>query len=147
MKQERTPFLILGLAALAAVSTPALLLMPRQTPQAPAASPQTPGERMQPIVVPDAPQMGDIVARKPFGDANPLATPTPEAADEGNEGPDLAGIVGRFPRHASAMVRIGRGKTRTLSPGQSIDGWKLVSLTPTRATFRRGDRRVVRRVD
>lgn len=146
MKQERTPFVILGLAALVAVGAPTLLLMPRQV-ATPAARPAGPSERMQPIVVPDAPQMGDIVARKPFGDAKPQATPTPEAVDEGNEGPDLAGIVGRFPRHASAMVRIGRGKTRTLSPGQSIDGWKLVSLTPTRATFRRGDRRVVRRVN
>jgi hypothetical protein len=147
MTRDATPLLIVGAAALAAIAAPALLLTPRAiAPETQATGP----ERTQPIVVSDSPQMGGIVARRPFGDTRPLVqadSGADAATDKRDDGPDLAGIVGRFPRHAQAMVRIGQGRTRTLSPGQSIDGWKLVTLTPSRATFRRGSRRVVRRVN
>ena len=141
MKPDRTPVLIVGGAVLAALVVPLWLLRVGGAPP-----PTAPPPRPAPMLVADAAAVDKAVARRPFGDTRPPATPEAETAPT-DDGPDLAGIVGRFPRSGRAMVRIGRGRTRALKVGDRIDGWRLTALTPARATFRRGDRRVVRRVD
>ena len=68
-----------------------------------------------------------------------------EEADVGGgsgDAPALVGIVGRLPDAAVAMVRRASGGTRTLAPGESVDGWRLESLAATAALFVKGDRRV-----
>ena len=53
------------------------------------------------------------------------------------DAPELLGVVGRLGRDAVALVR-GSDGTRTLSPGDSIDGWQLRSLAIDAAYFTRG---------
>lgn len=62
----------------------------------------------------------------------------PPAADAlPADAPQLLGVVGRLGRDAVALVR-GSAGTRTLSPGDSIDGWQLRSLAIDAAYFTRG---------
>ncbi|MEH3040203.1 MAG: hypothetical protein PGN21_09075 [Sphingomonas paucimobilis] len=62
----------------------------------------------------------------------------PPAADAlPTDAPQLLGVVGRLGRDAVALVRGAEG-TRTLSPGDSIDGWQLRSLAIDAAYFTRG---------
>lgn len=62
----------------------------------------------------------------------------PPAADAlPADAPQLLGVVGRLGRDAVALVR-GSVGTRTLSPGDSIDGWQLRSLAIDAAYFTRG---------
>lgn len=63
---------------------------------------------------------------------------TPPAADAlPEDAPVLLGVVGRLGRDAVALVRGAEG-TRTLSPGDSVDGWQLRSLAIDAAYFTRG---------
>ena len=142
MRRERTPALITAGAAIAAIVVPAMMLRPARV-----AAPVT-GERPRPIVVADAPALASAIARHPFGVDRPdAATPEPIDTTLPGPAPDLAGIVGRFPDDAVAMVRIGSGRTQTLAVGGTIGGWRLDSLSPKRATFTRSDRQVVRTVE
>lgn len=62
----------------------------------------------------------------------------PPAADAlPDDAPVLLGVVGRLGRDAVALVR-GTEGTRTLSPGDSVDGWQLRSLAIDAAYFTRG---------
>lgn len=62
----------------------------------------------------------------------------PPAADAlPTDAPFLLGVVGRLGRDAVALVRGAEG-TRSLSPGDSIDGWQLRSLAIDAAYFTRG---------
>ncbi|MGN7159305.1 hypothetical protein [Sphingomonas sp. SAFR-052] len=62
----------------------------------------------------------------------------PPAADAlPDDAPVLLGVVGRLDRDAVALVRGAEG-TRSLSPGDSIDGWQLRSLAIDAAYFTRG---------
>lgn len=63
------------------------------------------------------------------------AAPPPDA-------PVLAGVVGRLPHDAVAMVRDDDGRTRILAVGQSHRGWRLESLSGDAALFRRGTQHV-----
>lgn len=55
--------------------------------------------------------------------------------------PPLAGIVGRLPDDAVALIKIPSGRTRTLAVGAVFDGWTLSSLDADEAVFdRRGQR-------
>ncbi|WP_414900865.1 hypothetical protein ACMT1E_13440 [Sphingomonas flavalba] len=137
---DRTPTLIVGAAALAALAVPLWLLRVGGAPP-----PTAPLPRPATMQVADAVPLDRLAARHPFGNTRPPAVETDTAQTD--DGPDLAGIVGRFPRAGRAMVRIGGGRTRTLKVGDRVDGWRLIALTSSRATFRRGDRRVVRRVE
>ena len=136
---DRTPGLIVGAAVVAALAVPLWLMRVGGTPP-----PAAPPPRPAPMLVADAVPLDRLAARHPFGNTRP---PAAEATAQTDDGPDLAGIVGRFPRAGRAMVRIGSGRTRTLKVGDRVDGWRLIALTPSRATFRRGDRRVVRTVE
>ncbi|KQM33119.1 hypothetical protein [Sphingomonas sp. Leaf10] len=64
-----------------------------------------------------------------------FAPPTADALP--GDAPVLLGVVGRLGRDAVAMVRGAEG-TRTLSPGDSVDGWQLRSLAIDAAYFTRG---------
>ncbi len=69
--------------------------------------------------------------------AHPLfAAPVIESAPPA-DAPQLIGIVGRLGRDAVALVR-GSDGTRTLAPGDSVDGWQLRSLAIDAAYFTRG---------
>lgn len=108
-----------------------------------------------------APEGGDVPATR--RGAAPLDAPPPGAAltaiyargllayplDAGNDraampadAPQLSGIVGRIDRDAVALVRAADGSTRTLAPGESIDGWRLESLALDAAFFTRGGQRL-----
>ncbi len=64
-----------------------------------------------------------------------FAPPAAEAAPD--DAPQLLGVAGRLGRDAVAMVR-GTAGTRTLAPGDSIDGWQLRALSIDAAYFTRG---------
>jgi len=64
-----------------------------------------------------------------------FAAPATDALPD--DAPQLLGVVGRLGRDAVALVRGAEG-TRTLSPGDSIDGWQLRSLAIDAAYFTRG---------
>lgn len=121
--------LITGLAVALAFALPGWLLYRAQPalPTLPA-----PGETVLPVAAPDA-----VPSRRLFLD--PLS---PALTTQAEDAPQLVGIVGRLPDNAIAMVRSEDGRTATLSPGQSHEGWTLVSLSPDAALFAKGARRV-----
>lgn len=55
--------------------------------------------------------------------------------------PELIGIAGRLPDDAVALVRLPDGATRDLRIGESINGWRLISIAADRAGFARGVQR------
>ena len=63
-------------------------------------------------------------------------------ASTASEGPQLVGIVGRLPDDAVALVRQTDGRTKSLRPGEAIDGWTLASLAADAAAFTRGAERL-----
>ncbi|PZO74521.1 MAG: hypothetical protein DI632_13245 [Sphingomonas hengshuiensis] len=114
--------LIAGAAVIALAVPPWLLREPARRAPAPAA----PAALAAPPV---PPPLRATFARALF--APPAADALPDDA------PQLLGIVGRLGRDAVALVRGAEG-TRTLSPGDSIDGWQLRSLAIDAAYFTRG---------
>jgi hypothetical protein len=121
--------LLFGLAAALALAVPAWLLY-RAQPALP--SLPAPGETVLPVTAPDAEP-----SRRLFLD--PLS---PAQAAQAEDAPQLVGVVGRLPDNAIAMVRSRDGKTATLAPGQSHEGWTLLTLSTDAALFAKGDRRV-----
>ncbi|MFZ3484715.1 hypothetical protein [Sphingomonas sp. 3-13AW] len=115
-------------AALVAAAMPALLL---RAP-VPAAAPAQ-GE--PPLGAPrEAPPLAAAFTRPVFAAS---AEATPAVADA----PVLVGVVGRLMHDAVALVRTADGSTRTLGPGESVDGWRLESLAADAAYFTRGNQR------
>lgn len=121
--------LLTGLAAALALAVPVWLLY-RAQPSLP--SLPAPGDTILPVAAPDAEP-----SRRLF--AEPLS---PAQAAQAEDAPQLVGVVGRLPDNAIAMVRSRDGKTATLAPGQSHEGWTLVTLSPDAALFAKGARRV-----
>lgn len=114
--------LLAGAVLLALVVPPWLL---REPVRSIAATPA-----MLPLAAPAAPPpLRAAFARALF--AAPAADALPADA------PQLLGVVGRLGRDAVALVR-GSSGTRTLSPGDSVDGWQLRSLAIDAAYFTRG---------
>jgi hypothetical protein len=62
-------------------------------------------------------------------------------AQAAGDAPQLLGIAGRLNRDAVALVRTGDGATRSMAPGERVDGWLLETLSADAALFRRGNRR------
>ncbi|MCH4892090.1 hypothetical protein GO308_03065 [Sphingomonas sp. SFZ2018-12] len=77
--------------------------------------------------------------------SRPLFAPDRSVIGDGvpADAPALVGVVGRIDRDAVALVREagGTGAARALAVGESIDGWRLVSLTIDAAYFERAGRR------
>ena len=115
----------LALSGAAAVLMPALLLMPAGVPAPTRAAAAAP-----PLAPPPPPPVAALYRRALFG---PAAEPTLPA-----DAPALLGIAGRIDADAVAMVRTAGGETRTLRPGDSVDGWRLEALAADAASFVRG---------
>lgn len=114
--------LLAGAVLVALAVPPWLLREPGQAAQAPVALP--------PLATPATPPpLRAAFARTLFAPSAADALPA--------DAPQLLGVVGRLGRDAVAMVRGSEG-TRTLSPGDSIDGWQLRSLAIDAAFFTRG---------
>jgi hypothetical protein len=83
------------------------------------------------------------------GRTAPAPPPSPEqlaaqaAAPAAQPLPKLVGVVSRARGRGIALVRSSSGQTVTLSPGESVDGWRLVGIGRDRATFAaNGEKRV-----
>lgn len=115
-------------AALVAAVMPALLLRPAPASEATAPAPP-------PLAAPpETPPLAAAFTRPLFaagaGDVQPAV-----------DAPALVGVVGRLMHDAVALVRTADGSTRTLAPGESVDGWRLESLAADAAYFTRGNQR------
>ena len=115
----------LGASAAVAVLTPALLLIPVAAPP-----PARPAAAAPPLAPPPLPPPEALYRRMLFGVEAAPAVP--------GDAPELLGIVGRIDADAVAMVRAGDGSTRSLRPGESVDGWRLEALAADAASFARG---------
>ncbi|WP_448503199.1 hypothetical protein [Sphingomonas sp.] len=120
--------LALGAAALWALAVPIWALSDR------AHQLSTPS----PAVIADTPPptMALALERPLFG-----AVEAEAEAEAAGDAPQLLGIAGRLNRDAVALVRAGDGATRSMAPGERVDGWRLESLSADAALFRRGNRR------
>ncbi|PVX30455.1 hypothetical protein [Sphingomonas pokkalii] len=122
----RPQAIVLAVAAVSAVAMPLLLLLPPAAPQ----------RRVQPSLPPLS-----VAAEPPLVrvfDRPLFAASAGDAAALPPDAPQLTGIVGRLGSDAVAMVRTAQGQNRTLTIGDSIDGWKLESLAIDAALFSRG---------
>ncbi|WCT72883.1 hypothetical protein PQ455_14745 [Sphingomonas naphthae] len=132
-----TPALVA--AGLLLVATPVALIGLRTLPAA-APLPIAP----DPIRPSPAAALDRAMARSLFmaGAAEDVAEPEEADTADTGDAPALVGIVGRLPDRAVAMVRRASGGTRTLAPGESVDGWRIEALSAGAALFVKGDRRV-----
>jgi len=130
MALNRTDRIALGIAGMFALALPAALLWPGSTRPAPATRA---AERA--VTAPPVPEIAAVYERPLF------------AVAEGGEAlpsdaPALVGIAGRLDKDAVALVRLNDGSARSLSVGESVDGWRLESLAIDAAFFTRGRERV-----
>lgn len=121
---RRKEALALAGAVAFAITMPAWLLAPApRSNSSPASQP--------PLATPAAsPPLRSAFARPLFLIAEPQATPS--------DAPQLVGVVGRLGKDAVALVRGSDGTSRTLAPGESMEGWRLQSLAIDAAYFIRG---------
>lgn len=61
--------------------------------------------------------------------------PALEAQPQSAPAPTLVGLVSRRRGKSVAIVKNANGETKTLTPGQSSDGWQLVAVGKTNARF------------
>lgn len=113
-------------AALAAVALPALLLRPA-TSELPRSQ-----RALPPLVAPAEPPLTHVFDRPLF------TAPAVEGETLPADAPQLTGIVGRLGSDAVALVRTAQGSSRSLAIGDSVDGWRLESLSIDAALFSRG---------
>lgn len=126
---RRAQWIALGLAATTAVGMPLWLLRP--------AGPSQPvqARALPPLAAGEPAPLTQVFDRPPFAAA---------VADEASvpaDAPQLTGIVGRLGSDAVALVRTAGGQSRSLAIGDSVDGWKLESLSIDAALFSRGGQR------
>ncbi len=119
-----------AVAALLAVGLPAWLLSPLRYSAPPPGRPA--------VARPQASADASLVAGSKLfrAEADGATTHMPEDA------PELAGIIGRPPHDAVALIRSDGGGTRTLAPGQSFQGWRLEAVSAEAALFSRGPRQI-----
>lgn len=125
----RAQLLALGAAALASVALPIALLQPgaTRTIRTPHALPQ--------LSAPAEPPLTHVFDRPLF------TAPATESETLPADAPQLTGIVGRLGSDAVALVRTAQGSSRSLAIGDSVDGWRLESLSIDAALFSRGGQR------
>lgn len=127
-----------ALAGLAVLALPPLMLGVRSVPDEPARLVRA----GKPPTAPPAPPLDAAFERPLFVASAPVPVAEPDAAAaDGFDRPELVGIAGRLNRDAVALVRSADGGTRTLSVGDSVDGWRLESLAIDAALFVRGGER------
>lgn len=122
--------LLTGCAAVAAAVLWALTLWPS------GASPRPTASDTGPILPRPVPPGQDFERRLFHPVLNHIRAASPPDA------PVLAGIAGRLPNDAIAMVRDDSGAIRMLAIGQRYRGWRLDSLSVDAALFTRGTQRV-----
>lgn len=72
----------------------------------------------------------------PFVDDLTMGEPEEaQIAEQVTPVPTLVGLVSKKHGKAVAIVKTNDGKTKTLTAGQSSDGWRLVSVSKNDATF------------
>lgn len=125
----RPEWAALGAAAVLAIGTPVVLLLPGKADKTPRAAPIP-----APIGAGTMPPLARAYERPLFGTSEPAAAPV--------DAPQLVGIAGRLNVDAVALVKSSDGTTRTLKVGESVDGWSLASLAIDAAFFTRGGERV-----
>lgn len=125
MALNRRARIALGAGAAVAALTPALLLIPPAATPPPRAA-----AAASALAPPPPPPVAALYRRSLFGPAAEVAAPA--------DAPRLLGIAGRIDTDAVAMVRTVAGETRSLRPGDSVDGWRLEALAADAASFVRG---------
>lgn len=135
-------WLFLGLSALLMIAVPWWLLS-RQPENIPAVQPLfitkvKPQEIVQISALTDKPIFN--AERAPLSFAGEMVEDEAllagqEAAPQAMPKPTLVGLVSRRRGKSVAIVKDSDGQTKTLAPGQSADGWKLVSVGKTNARF------------
>ncbi|GAA0736494.1 hypothetical protein CA233_00485 [Sphingomonas sp. ABOLD] len=125
----RAQIIALTAAALSAVALPVALLRPSATPAVRAQ------HALPPLSAPDEPPLGHVFGRPLF------TAPGGESETLPADAPQLTGIVGRLGSDAVALVRTAQGTSRSLAIGDSVDGWRLESLSIDAALFSRGGQR------
>ncbi|OAN57255.1 hypothetical protein [Sphingomonas sp. TDK1] len=126
---SRRQGLALALAAIVAVAMPAMLLRPGTPP------PAVPARAVRSLEIGGRPPLAHAYDRALFAATAAEEAPLPADA------PQLTGIVGRLGTDAVALVRTAQGSSRSLALGDSVDGWKLESLSIDAALFSRGGQR------
>lgn len=127
---SRNAAIALTCAAIWSIALP-VLMSPGGVP-----APNPPQPPQKPIAAPPTAQLAASYRRDLFA-------PAGGDTDSATEGaPELLGIAGRLSQDAVAMVRGSDGATRSLKPGEGVDGWRLAALAPDAAFFTRGNRRV-----
>ncbi|WP_245824572.1 hypothetical protein [Sphingomonas azotifigens] len=119
----------MGLAVMTAVGMPLWLLRPAATMHAGQA------RSLPPLAAGDPAPLTHVFDRPLF------AAAVAEEAALPADAPQLTGIVGRLGSDAVALVRAAGGQSRSLAIGDSVDGWKLESLSIDAALFSRGGQR------
>lgn len=124
----KAPVVLLSIVA--AIVLPAWLLWPAGDVTTPALREGAP---IVPSHLPDDAGSGRRLFLDPIGSAT---------AQTFDDAPVLAGIAGRLPHDAVAMVRNADGTTHIVAIGQAHEGWRLEALAPDAALFVRGARRL-----
>lgn len=130
MAMKRMRLAVLGGAALVALAIPTLALWPWPVSLPPAMPGEDRPVTARPVAAVAAVYERDLFAAAEGEQAGPA------------DAPALVGIAGRINRDAVAMVRLADGGSRSLSVGESVDGWRLESLAIDAAFFTRGRERV-----
>lgn len=97
----------------------------------------------RPATVPPLPPLAAPSEASPLAAAftRPLFAASAGDTTAAPDAPALVGVVGRLNQDAVALVRTADGNTRTLAPGESVDGWRLESLAADAGYFTRGNQR------
>ncbi|MBV9994444.1 MAG: hypothetical protein JO127_04445 [Caulobacteraceae bacterium] len=93
--------------------------------------------RAKPISLPALPDYPAVLAAPLFAPDRQPGGSGDQAAGEGGMGGYAALGVATGGSAATAVVSAPGGKIVTLRPGDSVDDWKLVSVSPTRLAFER----------
>ena len=125
----RAQSIALTTAALSAVALPVALLRSSATPAVRAQ------HALPALSAPAEPPLTHVFDRPLF------IAPAAESAALPADAPQLTGIVGRLGSDAVALVRTAQGSSRSLAIGDSVDGWRLESLSIDAALFSRGGQR------
>ena len=98
--------------------------------------------RFAPPSMPAAPVIRPVIATPPARRLFGGAVDDPAIADTAAGAPVVAGIVGRLPDAAVALVRDADGRSRSVAIGGTSGGWRLEGLAADSAVFARGAERV-----
>jgi len=136
-------WIILGVAALLMVAVPWILLS--RQPEAPLEKPPLVITKVKPQDIVNAdmalqkpvfnPERSPLTAAEKMMASREIDPAMPEEAAQQAPAPTLVGVVSKRHGKAVAIVKGQDGSSQTLSPGQNIDGWRLVRVGKSSARF------------